>query len=347
MCEAVKTNTALSSDMILPLEKDFPENERRRLYEMISERLQYSFEYVIRSGQIETHNQLQVLMDHVDDDVLPKLTEMHNSIEVIKDGVNLLLDRNSKPSREAELILKAALLNDEYKREKDDEKKMGRVREMQAEIDEQIKEIKRLWNSNKVENKESILLIINKLIKKASKINEVPDNINILKKLISDQFIWFEGVVSRWIMNLDNSHEENDKQWASGVINGVLDVMKDDVLGDFDDDCFADDFWTVITTPYLDENCTKKLSLKPTKDDYEIAKVRWITEPQKENARINALVEYKVLAEHALAFWLRADFSDPKSNNLPRSEIFIRSANMVWFSLIETLETQLGDMLKT
>jgi len=201
-----------------------------------------------------------VLTDHVDD-LLPKLNEMHSSIDDIRDGVNKLLDNNDKSSADAMLISEAAQLKDKYRREKDDNKKMVKVRKLHAKTGEQIEEIVKLWNSNKNENKDSILLLINKLVKRTAKISEVPDNINILKELISDQFIWFEEFVSWWIMNLDNYPEENDKEWVSGAINGVLDVMKDNVLNDSDHDCLADDFWTVITTPFLDDNHTKGLSL--------------------------------------------------------------------------------------
>ena len=75
VCVSLESNTPFTIEMVLPLEKEFPEGEKQRLYNLLKERLQYCFRYAMRNSQAEIQNQLQILIEHAAD-VLPRLNEI-------------------------------------------------------------------------------------------------------------------------------------------------------------------------------------------------------------------------------------------------------------------------------
>ncbi|MCL2286837.1 MAG: FxSxx-COOH system tetratricopeptide repeat protein [Firmicutes bacterium] len=98
VCTALESNTQFTSEMILPLEKEFPEGEKRRLYELLKARLQYNFEYVMRDGQIEIKDLLKGLMAHVDD-TLPQMSESLEKILRLSEDVVIPMLKEIKDTK--------------------------------------------------------------------------------------------------------------------------------------------------------------------------------------------------------------------------------------------------------
>jgi len=230
------------------------------------------------------------------------------------------------------------------KREK--HKKLVRIRLMLDKICTQIGKVRSYEKHKVLELKESIIDNIDTVIIDIAEIKDIPEYIFCLRQIISNHYIWLGDDLLKWIQDLDYPPEENDREWASGVIEGMFHVVNDGVLNDSDKKYLYEGFWTEITSPYFDDNNNTEISNKPKEDDFKRASEHWIDKSQKENARIKALVDYRVFAEHALAFMLKAEFNDNKMNNLPRSEKFEKSAYIVWFGLLEKFQEQLAKMCK-
>ena len=160
----------------------------------------------------------------------------------------------------------------------------------------------------------------------------------------------------------EGGDEDSNKNWVKGIMSGLLDVVKDYVLKyevEYDDDCddgkgygeldflcreVGNNFWVDLATSYLDEDYVGEISMRPTREDFEMARLRWIQGSQRDNPRIKALVDYKVKAEHALASILLMECSDPKINELPRSEKFAITIRDMWERLFKDLHKQLEDL---
>ena len=216
-----------------------------------------------------------------------------------------------------------------------------RARKLPIEINKTIQSLKE--NKSKEEN---ILDGVDKLINEVAGISEIPESVSYLRELISAQLFWVGRGDSAWVKDLDNYPDEPNKEWVSGTMNGVLDVVKDYVLSNADRGYIQKDFWIAVTLPYLDDDFAGEMSLEPSRDDYERAQKRWVEKSQRENARIKALVDYKVIAEFALMRSLTANFSNPRLNELPRSGKFMLSTRHVQSMLLEALQKQLESLCK-
>jgi len=223
-------------------------------------------------------------------------------------------------------------------------RKLIRARNMATITRIQLDAIRRSRTSDIDEHKKSIPAALDKLLDEISSVIIIPEYIFCLRKLILNHMFFFGNWSSRWKNDPGSSPDKSDKEWASGVINSMLDGIKDDVTKEIDYENLADEFWTEITTPYFEESNTLSIPLNPTKADYENARRRWINPSQRKNMRIRALVEYKVLAEHSLAFCLRAEFSNSKFNELPRGERVVLFTNIIWSSLLDILQEQIDSL---
>lgn len=86
LCDAVilslEQNIAFEVTSVLPSEPDFPTTEKERLYTMLKDKLNHSFEYVLRSSLNDTEDQLNEFRKRIDD-TTAILRSMHNSVEKI------------------------------------------------------------------------------------------------------------------------------------------------------------------------------------------------------------------------------------------------------------------------
>lgn len=159
--------------------------------------------------------------------------------------------------------------------------------------------------------------------------------------VIDGQQFWLRDVDDRvrWVLLIaDQSHRE----WAASVTNGLLDVVKDAVLvfePDRDDFSLIDEsFWTELATPCFEGEGASIREPHVPEDLYAAAERRWLS-PQADQgarARIRALVRYRVLAEHSLAFMLFASFNDGTGEK-GREEKFILSCRAVMSRLVQDL----------
>jgi len=200
-------------------------------------------------------------------------------------------------------------------------------------------------NSNP--NAKNFIENLDEVFEEIAVISEIPDSMKATRKLILAQLDWVKGEYCSWVKKLDDEPEEAEKEWVGGTINGVLDAVKDGILTYSDYEYLQKDFWTELATPYIDDGFdVKEIPLEPSDDDFKKAHGRWVKESQRENVRIKALVDYKVIAEHALILCLRGEFSNKKLNELPRSGKFELSVVHVQHSLLKKLQNQIVDHLQ-
>ena len=242
-------------------------------------------------------------------------------------------------------VITAIVAMADYNRKKKIERKEQQrvIRDCISEVQNHLRTLRREAESGSLEKTTQFDDALDEIIGKLKGIGDNLEQTISLSGLIAAQFFWLKDLSKEveWIRNVHCSIGGEDKEWVNGVMNSMLDVVKDYVLDNSDFDYLQKDFWEEAATPYLNEGYEKEIPLNPTADDYERARSRWIEKAQWQNMRIRALVDYKVKAEHSLAFFLRANFSDSKMNEMPRSEKFALSVKHIWSELFAELYEQL------
>ncbi|MBI0106449.1 hypothetical protein [Bifidobacterium polysaccharolyticum] len=123
----------------------------------------------------------------------------------------------------------------------------------------------------------------------------------------------------------------DDTKWASGFINLLLDAVKDSITpftpSVDDTELVDDDFWIVLDNPVLINGDGEA---NPTIDDdtFEQARKKWMPRDIKnreQKLRLQTLIDYKVIAENAIAFIL---YGELIYKPVDRQEQF-RTINMV------------------
>lgn len=123
----------------------------------------------------------------------------------------------------------------------------------------------------------------------------------------------------------------DDTKWASDFINLLLDAVKDSITpftpSVDDTELVDDDFWIVLDNPVLINGDGEA---NPTIDDdtFEQARKKWMPRDIKnreQKLRLQTLIDYKVIAENAIAFIL---YGELIYKPVDRQEQF-RTINMV------------------
>ena len=226
---------------------------------------------------------------------------------------------------------------------KERDKRRSDIRTLVLKIRNQLKfptdEVQKGDAKEKIKIEETL----DELIGEIAQIKEISKSVISLRKLLSAQLYWLNKGFSHWVSNLDNFSSETDREWVAGAMNGLLDVVKDDILYDSDYEHIHDSFWVDMATYYLDDEYDGEILLKPTTEDYSKAIDRWLDKSQRKNMRIIAIIKYKVKAEFALILCLRGNFSDPSIREWPRSKKFLLSIQFVWNELLKEFQEHLED----
>lgn len=141
---------------------------------------------------------------------------------------------------------------------------------------------------------------------------------------------------------------ESDKEWASGITNGMLDVVKDSVLQDDDGELLDEAFWVKITTPYFDLPPGEVPPLRlPTRVATDAIST-WLpgTADVESSRRISALARYKALAEHSLASLLYLEFNDGTGEK-SHAEKFVISCRAVMARLVDQMVDQADELIQS
>jgi hypothetical protein len=161
--------------------------------------------------------------------------------------------------------------------------------------------------------------------------------------LVEGQAYWIGDPdrLRRWLQATTPADAVDDAEWAAGVMNGLLDVVKDSVLRSTaahdDGALIRDDFWTELAvTAFADEAARSSVSLHPAEKTHLAARVRWLPSGATGEAkeRIAALIHFKVLAENALALAMYGTFSDGLQDR-SRDTKFITSGRHVLGALCD------------
>ena len=119
----------------------------------------------------------------------------------------------------------------------------------------------------------------------------------------------------------------DNTKWASALMNMLLDIVKDSITpitpaGD-DSALLDDDFWLVLDNQVLIDNGGE---VEPTVDQvmFEQAREKWMPKDMKsseQKLRLQTLIDYKVIAENAIAFILYGELLHRPADWQERFEI--------------------------
>jgi len=127
--------------------------------------------------------------------------------------------------------------------------------------------------------------------------------------------------------------KEDDKTWAQTEIFELLDFVKGYVLTGRDLALLGHSFFETLSVPYFDSD--DPIPSRVPQALISAAEHKWLSSKADMNPRLRALVWYKVMSEHACAFFLCNDFGDPGVSSLSRRERFGLSTRRVWFQIYD------------
>ena len=136
--------------------------------------------------------------------------------------------------------------------------------------------------------------------------------------VLEGQAFWLAdlGAHQEWVASTFGDVED-DREWVAGLTNSMLDVVKDHVLemsSSVDDfELLSDDFWIELADPGVgDASRAASMNTYPDGRLLTSAESRWVpaTHDLSSQARIRALVRYKVFAEHTLELGLLGTFTN-------------------------------------
>lgn len=120
-------------------------------------------------------------------------------------------------------------------------------------------------------------------------------------------------------IELERANPQRTDEWVAtepdlpqlilGESNSQLDVVKDSILLDEDHALIADDFWYSFDVSYSSSSELDTMPLKPNAALLRAAERRWLQHVDIPNARLRALVHYKVRQQHDLWFSLTQDIA--------------------------------------